>query len=211
MGLCGRWRLTDSCVDYSRPWKALDWVEILEEYHDSNSPAKEYMHHLINRHEGEVAKAWARWSYVPFPLPRDAVFWDPQFAASKENFEALKVLRFERDPWGDLCVPLDVDLTKVGNTTILRTRDGDTGHWQLNGGGITLAELFYKFGEHYTVSELMNWYYNARKNLRKRKHAWGSADCRNASLQRWKTYGRPGHRSQEIDRSRPASKPVTVK
>ena len=146
------------------------------------------------------------WSYSEEPLPRDAVFWDPQFASSQQNFEALKRLRFAKDRWGNEYVPMDVDLTKVGNTTILRTRDGDTGHWQLNGGGITLAELFFKFGGHYTVAELMSWYYNADKVLRKKKHAWGSVECKKAAMQRWKTYGRPGHQSQEIDTSRPASR-----
>ena len=96
MGLSGRWRLTESCVDYSTPWKALDWAEILEEYGDFKCPGQQYMHHLINRHEGEVAKAWVRWSYSKEPLPRDAFFWDPQFAASQQNFEALKLLRFEK-------------------------------------------------------------------------------------------------------------------
>ena len=91
-----------------------------------------------------------------------------------------------------------VDLTKVGNTTILKSRDGVNGHWHLNGGAITLPELMYTFGEKYTVAELMHWYYNAPKVLRKREHAWGSPDCRKAALQRWKTYGRPGHQSDEI-------------
>jgi len=34
----------------------------------------------------------------------------------------------------------------------------------------------YTFGEKYTVAELMTWYYNAPKVLRKRDHAWGTPE-----------------------------------
>ena len=59
----------------------------------------------------------------------------------------------------------------VGNTTILRTNQNEDGHWHLEGGAITLAELFAVFGRFCTISELMFWYHNAPKVVRKRPHA----------------------------------------
>ena len=180
--------------------------EIGWEYEGEDAPYKEYIHHLIQRFEGEVALGWCHWTWAPYPLPRNSDLWNPQYASSQENYEALAKLRHQEDQWGYSMVHPDEDLRSVGNTTILKTRDGEDGHWHLNGGGISLAELFYEFVEHYTVAELMHWYYNAPKVLRKKEHSWGSPECRKASLQRWKTYGRPGHQSEEIDESRPASK-----
>ena len=158
----GRWRLTDHVVEYSKPWAALSSAAVFEEYKEDAYPWQMYMHHLIQRHEGEVAETWGHWSWEPGPLPRHAEFWNQQFASDQDNFERLGNLRSKQDSYGNWMVPETYDLTKVGNTTILRTEDGVIGHWQLNGGASTLAELFFKFGQHYTVSELMNWYYNAR-------------------------------------------------
>ena len=87
-----------------------------------------------------------------------------------------------------------MDLAEVGNTTILRTRGGGNGHCHLNGGAITLAELFDKFGERYTVAELMLWYYNAPEMLRTRQRSWGWIGVRAVGRQHYLTYGRPGHR-----------------
>ena len=95
---------------------------------------------------------------------------------------------------GSVCYLRLVDLAEVGNTTILRTRAGEDCHCHLNGGAITLAELFDKFGETYTVAELMLWYYNAPKMLRTRQHSWAWIDVRAAGRQRYLTYGRPGRR-----------------
>jgi hypothetical protein len=147
---------------------------------------------------GEVAEAWGHWLWNAEPLPRHAELWDQQFASNEQRYEALGNLRFKKDGYGNLMVHPAFDLTKVGNTTIFRTQAGVNGHWHLNGGAITLAEPFFKFATHY-------WYYNAKKKCRKKKHPWGSVDCRKSALQRWKTLGRPGHQSHEIDTSRPAS------
>ena len=62
---------------------------------------------------------------------------------------------------GETFIHDDVDLTQVGNTTIFRTNVGEDGHWHMNGGAISLLELFDKFGDDFTVSELMLWYWNA--------------------------------------------------
>ena len=97
-----------------------------------------------------------------------------------------------------------IDLERVGNTTILRTEQGQKGHWHLSGGAITLAELLLKFGQHYTVSELMNYWYNAKKIFRKEQHAWGSLDCRKSALQRWRSTEPPGHQRHDFDWSWPA-------
>ena len=123
------------------------------------------------------------------------------FAFNEDNFLALHGLGRYKVPGkrsSETLIDDNVDLTTVGNTATFRTKAGVDGHWRMNGGAISLPELFDKFGDRYTVSELMFWYYNAPKVLRKREHAWGSPDCRKAALQRWKTYGRPGHRSDEI-------------
>ena len=190
----GRWRLMFSLVVYATPWKAYSWLQVKSEYFDKQDPYKEYIHHLVQRFEGEVAIAWQMLEFSEEPLPRDADLWHTQFASNEQNYQALSRLTFQ---WSNhtrcWVIPDSVDLTKVGNTTILRSRAGENGHWHLNGGAITLAELFDKFGERYTVAELMLWYYNAPKILRTRQHAWGSKDVRAAAIQRWKTYGRPGH------------------
>jgi hypothetical protein len=163
------------------------------------------MKHLVLRFEGEVALTWEHWSWELLPLPRNAEYWNQQFATNEANFKALGNLTFERDGYGISMVHHHIDLEKVGNTTILRTEQGQKGHWHLSGGAITLADLFFKFGEQYTVSELMSYYYNAKKVCRKRQHAWGSAECRQAALQRYKSNGHYGHPSHEIDPTRPST------
>ena len=140
-----------------------------------------------------MAIAREKWEYVARPLPRQVDVWDPQFATSYENYEALSKLTHRRSPQDPNMIHDSEDLTKLGNTTILRTRAGDAGHWRLNGGAITLAELFHQFGKNYTVAELMLWYCQAPKMLKKRPHAWGSKDVRAAATERWKVYGRAGH------------------
>ena len=42
-----------------------------------------------------------------------------------------------------------VELRKVGNTTLLKTRHGVDGHWHLKGGATHLAELFTAFWPHF--------------------------------------------------------------
>ena len=129
-------------------------------------------------------------------MPRDAGLWDQQFALNEDNYRALKDMgrvSTVRGADGQEMHP-SVELAAAGNTTILRTKPGITGHWRLNGGAISLPELFDKFGEEFTVSELMLWYFNAPKVFRKRQHSWGSAEVRAAAYQRFKTYGRYGHR-----------------
>ena len=201
----GRWRLTDHVVEYSKPWEALSSAAIFEEYKRSEFPWKDYVRHLLQRFEGEVALTWEHWTWELKPLPRDAQFWCRQFATNEASSKALGNLTFERDGFGNFMVHHSIDLERVGNTTILRTEQGEKGHWHLSGGVITLAELLFKFGRHYTVSELMNYWYNAKKIFRKEQHAWGSSDCRKSALQRWRSNGPPGHQSHDIDTSRPAS------
>ena len=201
----GRWRLSDHCVVYSRPWEALTREEIFEEYKGKDFPLSDYMKHLVQRFEGEVALTWEHWTWESQPLPRNAEYWNQQFATNEKNFKALGNLRFETDGYGNVIVHHTIELERVGNTTILRTEQGQRGHWHLSGGAITLADLFFKFGDNYTVSELMNYYYNSKKVCRKRAHAWGSPECRQAALQRYKSNGRYGHQSHDIDPTKPAS------
>ena len=143
-----------------------------------------------------MALAWQYWTHSPHPLPRDADLWDQAFASNQENYLALGRLtqRKRLMPDGSWVIPSSVDLKTVGNTTILRTRQGHDGHWHLNGGAISLPELFEKFGEEYTVAELMLWYHNAPKVCRRRNHAWGSPDKIKAARQRFLTYHHYGHR-----------------
>ena len=144
-----------------------------------------------------MALAWENWVYSPCPLPRDAGLWDQQLASDQENYEALGRLRAHIRPgneWDQYVIHGSVDLTQVGDTNILKTRPGEDDHWHVNGGAISLAELFDKFGEKYTVAELMLWYYNAPNNLRKRHHSWASKDVIAASRMRKKVYDHYGHR-----------------
>ena len=197
----GRWRLMQSLVVYSMPWKQYSWGDVLSESSNKEFPFKEYAHNLCNRFEGAVALTRLEWEYSPHVLSSEVGLWGPQYASSQQNYEALSRIRTYTDKWGQRLVAEWVDLTKVGNTTILKSRDGVNGHWHLNGGAITLPELMYTFGEKYTVTELMHWYYNAPKVLRKREHAWGAPETRKAALQQRKTFGRPGHQSDEIVQS----------
>ena len=97
------------------------------------------------------------------------------------------------DIWGkNHYVHTSVDLTYLGNTSILRTGDID-GHWHATGGAITLAELLMAFGRSCTVSEIMFWYHHADKLVRKRPHAWGSEIVRQAAGAREIHFGRRGH------------------
>ena len=77
---------------------------------------------------------------------------------------------------------------------ILSWMDDVDGHWRLKGGAITLAELFYRFGERFTGMELCFWYYHAPKLAKKRAHPMGSKLGRDAAWERQSTFGRWGHR-----------------
>ena len=121
----GRWRLTDHVVEYSKPWAALSSAAIFEEYKRSEYPWKDYVRHLIQSFEGEVALTWEHWTWELKPLPRDAQFWCRQFATNEASSKALGNLTFERDGFGNFMVHHSIDLERVGNTTILRTEQGE--------------------------------------------------------------------------------------
>jgi hypothetical protein len=143
---------------------------------------------LIKRYEGEVALAWGQWEWYAQPVPRERVLWNPQYAARSRNVQALANLAK-----GEGClIDQGEDLVAIGNTTILRTRRAQNGHWRLRGGAITLAELLFQFGKDFTIFELMFWYHHADKIVKKRPHAWGSQEVRDAANERKKTYGRYG-------------------
>ena len=192
----GHWRLLFALVVYSAPYKEYSWDEVRSEYADTDGcPFKQYVHHYIKRFEGEVALAWQNWTFTDDPLPRNAKFWEEQYATDFDNYAALSSLRTH---WAyqesQYVINDDEDLRQVGNTTIIRTKDGCSGHWRLNGGAITLAELFHQFGKDFSVAEIMLWYHNAPKMLRKRPHSWGSKDVRAAARMRNKVYGHYAHR-----------------
>ena len=76
----------------------------------------------------------------------------------------------------------DVNLrATVGDTTIVRFRDGSDGHWRLSGGALTLPMLWQEFGSLFTASELLFYYLNCPKLGRTRPHAWGSREARVAA------------------------------
>ena len=179
----GRWRLLYSLAGYAEPWKQIDWRDIRTEYPTSQDPFEDYIKHLCRCYEGEVALAWQNWRWSPHPLPRDVALWNPQYGRNKGNASALASLpRGSEREFRD-----NVDLLAVGNTTILRTKQNCDGHWHLQGGAISLAQLFEQFGDRYTVYELMFWYHNAPKICKKRP-----LDRRDAAQERKKTWGR-GH------------------
>ena len=135
--------------------------------------------------------AWEEWNWSPDPLPRDRALWIPQFSKKRTNARQLALIA--QSPvcaWPLVSqIAVGIDLLAVGNTTILRTRRNEDGHWHLSGGAIGLAELFALFGRDYTVSDLMCWYHNAPKVVRKRPHAWGSPGVRDAAHERRKAFG----------------------
>ena len=137
-----------------------------------------------------MALAWNHWKWSPEALPKNSLLWNVQYAISAKNAGALSRI----SPSNEEQINASVDLLAVGNTTILRSRKNEVGHWRLNGGAITLGQLLAEFGKDFTVCELMLWYHNAPKVVRKRPHPWGSGDVRAAAKERMKTYGRYGHR-----------------
>ena len=132
-------------------------------------------------------------------MPKDSGLCDPQFALTEDNFKTLKKIApntIAGSRHREKRMHHSVDLVAVGNTTILRSEPGNSGHWRLSGGAVSLPMLFDAFDKEFTVSEIMLWYSNAPKVLRKKQHAWGSPECRAAAYQRLKTYGHYGHRDQ---------------
>ena len=79
----GHWRPMGSLVGYATPWKQYAWWEVKREYSDKPDPFKQYIHHLIQRYEGEVAIAWQSWEHSHYLLPRDAGLWDQQFVSNQ--------------------------------------------------------------------------------------------------------------------------------
>ena len=43
--------------------RCISWADVLNEYPDTVDPFKQYINHLIQRFEGEVAIAWQNWEY----------------------------------------------------------------------------------------------------------------------------------------------------
>ena len=142
------------------------------------------------RFEGEVALAWNHWKRSPEALPRNSLLWNSQYAISAKYAGALSRI----SPSNEEQINESVDLLAVGNTTILRSRKNEVGHWRLNGGAITLGQLLVQIGKDVTVCELMLWYHKAPKVARKRPHPWGSDDARASAHERFKAYGRRVHR-----------------
>ena len=185
----GRWRLFDSLVRYAEPLVPYSWHEVLEEYPESDSPFTEYLKHMCRRYEGEIALAWGEWVWSPRPLPRNKVLWHPQYAR-----KSAKPLVDVTRRTSDQMIPQDISLLAVGNTMILRPNSSasDDGHWHRRGGAITLAELLMNFGQNHTFEELMFWYYHSPKLVKKRLHAWGSKERREAAQMRKVVFGRYG-------------------
>ena len=187
-----RWRLLYGHAEYAEPWKCYSWDEVENEFPDNESLFVNYIKDLCRRYEGEVALAWESWVFSPTPLPRDKVLWHPQYATKLKGQRALVALPKGGDPRGRF--DDDVDLLAVGSTTILRAMEGGDGHWHLRGGAITLPQLFAKVGSQFAVQELMFWYSHAPKVVKKRLHAWGSEDVRQAAQLRKRVFNHYGHR-----------------
>ena len=117
----------------------------------------EYFKHLANRYGGKVALVWQEWEEFGAGRsavgddqpPRGARLWHPQFARKREQAEKLR--RLPQDQNGQ--VPHGVDLReRVGDTTVLRWREGSDGHWRLRGGALSLSMLWQRFGCLFTAA-----------------------------------------------------------
>ena len=193
VGHGGRWRLWDRMADYARPWQELSWRDVQQEYRQYPSPAKEYIKHMCRCFEGEVALAYYEWEWTPEPVPRAAVYWHPQFAKLPAQRAAVGALYNRAVTRGRGVVSDDIDLRMdIGDTTIIR--HADVGHWRLEGGVVTLAQLFRDFGEEFTAMDIMCWYFHAPKVAKKRAHPVGSAVERAAAHERKAVYGTYGKR-----------------
>ena len=53
-------------------------------------------------------------------------------------------------------------------------------------------ELFHSYGQTHSAQELFCWYHHAEKLVKKRDHAHGSKDVREAAQLRFRVYGRYG-------------------
>jgi len=195
----GRWRLMKKLCHYTSPWQTYTEADVNREYEGHYNPFAKFLHHFCQRYAGEVAVAGANWNAEYSPLPRDAELWDQQWASDEANFKALRNLNRHvstNASTGERLVSPSLDLTTLGNTNIIVNFPGENGYWHLNGGAITLPELFEQFGEHYTVAELFLWYHQAPKVCRRRVHAWGHPDVKAANLQRLETYGNRSHQDR---------------
>ena len=190
----GRWRLFDNLPVYASPWEMMSMDDVSNEHWGKESPLREWLKHICHRYEGEVALAWSRWQWNDGPLPREKVLWHPQFAKSDAQRKALSsfAARWPLAP-DEPRFHETVDLESCCNTMIFQIRKGVVGHWRLKGGVITLMELFETFGAWYTAKELFFWYWHAQKVAKKRAHAWGSKDVRDAAQARFSAYGYYGH------------------
>ena len=131
-------------------------------------------------------------------VPRNARLWDPQFARHREQAHVMRQLPFTgcgsyKRGHAEVLAHVNFRAT-MGDTTIVRFRDGSDGHWRLSGGALTLPMLWQRFGSVFTASELSSYYLNCSKLVRTRPHAWGSREARAAAYARWVTYGSWGHR-----------------
>ena len=197
----GHWRLMDVLCHYTTPCQTYTKADVYREYEGHSNPFAQFLHHFCKRYAGEVAVAWANWNEEMSPLPRDAELLGQQWASDEANFKALRNLNRHvstNASTGERLVSPSLDLTTLGNTNIIVNFPGENGYWHLNGGAISLPELFEQFGEHYTVAELFLWYHQAPKVCRRRVHAWGHLDVKAANLQRLETYGTRAHQKWSI-------------
>ena len=196
----GRWRLFDELPDYAKPWNTLSWSQLLTEYKEEDTPmgnrkaTEKYFKHLQRCYEGEVALSWEEWHPSLGPR-REKILWHPQYAKSRAQMlilEGLKTGKRNHCTKYDWLFHEDVDLSAVGDTTILRHVRGSL--QTLEGGAITLMELFVTFGNLFTAAELFFWYYQAPKVVKKRAHSTGSAEIQAAAKLRKESFGHYGHR-----------------
>jgi len=166
-----------------------------------------YVKHLANAHDGEVVLAWEDWQHVPQGnLPREGRLWSEQFAINAAQRDRLRKLakRCQGNPGGTKSViPREIDLKQeIGSTRVFRPAVGGDGYHVVKGGVISLMEMFISFGERYTARELLFWYSHAPKLSRKRPHAWGSQEVRDAAVVRKAVYGHYGHRRRDANAHR---------
>ena len=141
-----------------------------------------------------MALAWGHWNWDGSNLPRGVNLWNPQFATDQASLRQLVELqKAPKNPVSEHEFSDDVDLLHAANTTVLYANETG-GHWYRTGKAITLAELLSKLGQRCTVSDIMFWYCHAPKLVKKRRHAWASADRKEAALLRYETFGHYGHR-----------------
>ena len=200
----GRWRhLYRALPTISKPAIPMTQRHFQTEFGEfrerDKGPMETYWSDLIKNWEGEVAEVQGWWEYSDEAMPRNKALWHHQFALSEK--QCGDFLKLGKQPAvGDGLLPNTCDVETLGSTTILRRYERRNGHWRRRAHVTVLAKLFYDLGSKYTAQELVFWWINARKIVKKREHPQSSPDRMEASDVRKKYYGGAGFSKHEKPR-----------